>query len=79
MGTWIFWGVIVLAVFMGIVLLSLLTMAKRSDQIYARMLRGEEIASSANPLHQPAPETMPLIGSGEAQPQRDLSASVAAS
>ncbi len=34
MGTLIFWGVIVLGVFLGIVLISLLSMAKRTDQIY---------------------------------------------
>jgi hypothetical protein len=78
MGTLILCGVIVLGLFMGIVLISLLAMAKRSDQIYECMLRGEAIASPANPLHQPASETLVLTSSGEARPQRDLSASVAA-
>ena len=78
MGTLIFWGVIVLGLFMGIVLISLLTMAKRSDQIYDRMLRGEAIASPAKPLHRPASETLSPTSSGEARAPRDLSPSVAA-
>jgi hypothetical protein len=78
MGTFFFGEVIVFAVFVGIVLLSLLTMAKRSDQIYARMLHGEEIASPANQSEQPVSEIMRLIGSGDAKPERDLSAPVAA-
>jgi hypothetical protein len=79
MGTLVFWGVIGLGVCLGILLLCLLTTAKRSDQIYERLLEGEEIASPANSFYRPACETLPHIASGEAQPQRDLNASVAAS
>ena len=78
MGTLIFWGVILLGLFLGIVLISLLSMAKRTDQIYDFMLRGEEIATPAKPLYRPASETLSPTSSGEARPQRDLSASVAA-
>ena len=78
MGTLIVLAVIVLGVFLGIVLFSLLSMAKRTDQIYDRMHRGEEIATPANPLYRPASETLSPTSSGEARPQRDLSASVAA-
>jgi hypothetical protein len=78
MGTPIFWGVIVLGVFLGIVLISLLSMAQETDQIYDRKLRGEEIARPANPLYRPVSETLSPTSSGKAQPQRDLSASVAA-
>ena len=42
MGTLIFWGVIVLGVFLGIVIFSLLSMAQRGEQIYDLMHRGEE-------------------------------------
>ena len=78
MGTLIFWGVILLGLFMGIVLISLLSMAKRTDQIYEIMCRGEEIPTPAKPLYRPASETLSPTSSGEARPQRDLSASVAA-
>ena len=78
MGTLIFWGVIVLGLFLGIVLISLLNMAQRSERIYDRMLRGEEIARPANPLYRPATEILKQTSSGESRPQRDLSASVAA-
>ena len=50
MGTLIFWGVIVLGVFLGIVIISLLSMAQKGEQIYDLMYRGEEIATPANPL-----------------------------
>jgi len=49
MGPLIFGGVIVLAVFLAIVLMALLSMAKRTDQIYEFMCRGEEITSLTNP------------------------------
>ena len=78
MGTLILGGVIVLSVFLGIVLFSLLSMTKRTDQIYDLMYRGEEIATPSNPLYRPASETLSSVSSGEARPQRDLSASVAA-
>jgi hypothetical protein len=78
MGTLIFWGVIVLGVFLGAVIISLLSMAKRTDQIYDRMYRGEEIPTPANPLFRPASATLSPTSSGEARAQRDLSASLAA-
>ena len=78
MGTLIFWGVIVLGVFLGIVIISLLSMAQKGEQIYDLMYRGEETATPANPLYRPASETLSPTSSGEARPQRDLSASVAA-
>ena len=78
MGTLIFWGVIVLGVFLGLVIFSLLSMAQRGEQIYDLMYRGEEIATPANPLYRPASETLSPTSSGEARPQRDLSGSAAA-
>ena len=51
MGTPIIFAVIVLGVFMGTTLFSLLIMAQRTDQIYDRMLRGEEIAVPSNPCY----------------------------
>ena len=73
-----FLGVIVLGVFLGIVLFSLLSLAQKGEQIYDLMYRGEEIATPANPYYWPASETLSPTSSGEARPQRDLSASVAA-
>jgi hypothetical protein len=78
MGTLIFWGVIVLGVFLGIVIISLLSLVQKGEQIYDLMYRGEEIATPANPYYRPASETLSPTSSGEARPQRDLSASVAA-
>src|SRR5665648_257805 len=65
-----FLGVIVLGVFLGIGLISLLSMAQKTDQIYDRMLRGEEIATLSKPLYRPASETLSPTSSGEARPQR---------
>lgn len=78
MGTLIVLAVIVLGLFLGIVLIALLSMAQRTDQIYDCMLRGEEIATASNPLYRPASEALLPTRSGEARAQRDLSASVAA-
>jgi hypothetical protein len=78
MGTLIVLAVVVLGVFLGIVLISLLTVAKKADQIYDRMHRDEEIAARANPYYRLATETLLPTCSGEAQPQRDLTASVVA-
>ena len=79
MGTLIFWGVIVLGVFLGIVIFSLLSMAQKGEQIYDLMHRGEEHTHVRRNLYYlPASETLWPTSSGEARPQRDLSASVAA-
>ncbi|MDP2047243.1 MAG: hypothetical protein Q8L00_13640 [Deltaproteobacteria bacterium] len=78
MGTLIFWGVIVLGVFLGIVIFSLLSLAQKGEQICELMYRAEDIATPTNPLYRPASETVSPTSSGEARPQRDLSASVAA-
>jgi hypothetical protein len=78
MGTLIVLAVIVLGLFLGIVIISLLSMAQKGEQIYDLMYRGEEIATPANPLYRPASETLSPTSSGEARPQRDLSASAAA-
>jgi hypothetical protein len=78
MGTLMVWGVMVLGVCLGIVIFSLLSLAQKGEQVYDLMYRGEEIAPPANPLYRPASETLSPTSSGEAQPQRDLSASAAA-
>jgi hypothetical protein len=78
MGTLIILAVVGLGVVLGIVIFSLLSMAQRTDQIYDCMLGGEEIAPSLHPLYRPASEALLPTSSGEARPQRDLSASVAA-
>jgi hypothetical protein len=73
-GALIFWGVIGLGVFLGIVLLS---MAKMTDQDCDRALLGEELATTPSPLYRPATETLSPASCGEARPQRDLRASAA--
>ena len=76
MGTLIFWGVIVLGVFLGIVIISLLSLAQKSEQIYDRVHRGEKIATPADTYYLPASENLSPVSSCEVRPQRDLSASV---
>jgi hypothetical protein len=78
MGTVIVLAVIVLGVFLGIVIFSLLSLAQKGEQIYELMYRAEDIATPSNPLYRPASETLSPTSSGEARPQKDLSASVAA-
>jgi hypothetical protein len=65
MGTMLFLVVVVWGVFMGIVLFSLLSMAKRTDQLYDRMHRGGERCTRLNPLYQLASETLSPTSSGE--------------
>jgi hypothetical protein len=78
MGTLIVLGVIVLSVFLGIVIISLLSMAQKREQIYERLHLGEERATLENACSWPATETLSPTSNGEARLQRDLSASVAA-
>jgi hypothetical protein len=63
---------------MEIVIFSRLSMAQRGEQIYDPMHRGENIPTSADTYYLPATETLKQTSSGEARPQRDLCASVAA-
>jgi hypothetical protein len=78
MGALIFWGMIVVGVFLGIVIFSLLSLAQKGEQIYELRYRAEDIATPPNPLYRPATETLSPASCGEAPPQRDLSASAAA-
>jgi len=78
MGTLIVLGAIVLGGMLGIIIFSLLSMAKKGEQIYEVMLRGEEIVTPVNPLNRPTSETPSPTGSGEARPQRNLRALVVA-
>jgi hypothetical protein len=75
MGILILGGMIVLVLFMGIVVFSLLSMAQKGEQVYDQMYRGEEIATPVNPLDQPTPATLSPTSSGKVQPRRDLNAS----
>jgi len=75
MGTLIPWGVIVLGVFLGIVIISLLILAQKGEQIYDCMHRGEKIATPADTYYLPASITIAPSSSGEARAQRDLSIS----
>ena len=76
MGILILGGVIVLVLFMGIVVFSLLSMAQKGEQVYDQMYRDEEIATPVNPLDRPSPEPLSPTSSGKVQPQRDSSASM---
>jgi hypothetical protein len=77
-GLLIFGGVIVLGVFLGIVLISLLSLAQKGEQIYDLMDRNEKIATPADTYYLPAKETPKQTSRGEPRPQIDLSAPVVA-
>jgi hypothetical protein len=72
MGTLIFWGVIASGVFLGIVIIILLSLAQKGEQIYDRMHRGENIATPADTYYLPASKTLSPTSSGNAQPQREI-------
>ena len=78
MGTLIFWGVIVLGVFLGIMLISLSSMAQKAEEVYDRMPCGDKIGTRADTYCLLASETLSPISIGEVRPQGDLSESVAA-
>ena len=78
MGTLIVLGVIGLSGILGIVLISLLRMAKKTDQFYDRILCGEEMATPPALHYLPVSEIGPPASGGEARTQRDLNASAAA-
>lgn len=76
-GTLIFWGAMVLGGLMGILLVSLSSMAQKAEEVYDRMPRGDEIGARATcPV--PAPEPLSPASRGEVRPQGDLRESVAA-
>jgi hypothetical protein len=79
MGTLIFWGVIVLGVFLGIILFSLLSMAQKAEEVYDRMPRGDGIGIREDTYFVPASEPLSPASRGEVRPQGELSESVAAS
>jgi hypothetical protein len=78
MGTLIFFGVIVLGLCPGIVIISLLYMAPKGEQVYEYSDRGETIATAADTYYLPASETLSPTSGGKARPLRDFSASAVA-
>jgi len=74
-----FLGVIALGVFLGIVIISLLSMAQKGEQIYELMYRGERIGASTDSYSLPASEIRSPASNGEVRADRDLSSSVTAS
>ena len=79
MGTLLVLAVVFGGVFMGMVLYSLLSVAKRIDQLDNCSHRPEEIGAPENSVYQPASATPPPASSGEERLQRDLNGAVAAS
>jgi hypothetical protein len=78
MGTLLLWGLIVLGLFMGLVIISRLSLAPKGDRFYDHMHRGEEIPTPAKPLYWPALETLSPARNGKDQVQRDINVSMAA-
>jgi hypothetical protein len=68
----------VLGVFLGIVMISLLSMPQKGEHIYDLIDCGEALAAPADTYSLPASEILSTTSSGEARPQRDLRVSVAA-
>lgn len=62
----------VLSIFLGIVLISLLAMAQKSDQLYDLMPGGEEMVTPADTYLLPASETLSPTSHKEARPRGDL-------
>jgi hypothetical protein len=79
MGTLIFWGVIVLGEFLGIVLISLSSRAQKAEEVYERMPSGDKIATRSDTYCLLVSGTLSPTGINEVGAQGDLSASVAAS
>jgi hypothetical protein len=73
MGTLIFWAVIVLGVFLGMLLISLLSLAQKAERVYDLMDRTEKMATLEDSYHLPGSEIPSPATSGETRPQRDLS------
>ena len=78
MGTLIFWAGTLLGVFLGIVLISLLTMARKGGEVFDSMTGGDTIATRSGTYCLPASETPSPISCHEMRPQGDLSGSVEA-
>jgi hypothetical protein len=58
MGTLIVLAVFVLGLFLGMVIISLLSLEQKGEQIYNLMYRGEEISTPADTYYGPASETL---------------------
>jgi hypothetical protein len=56
MGTLVFWGVIVVGIFLGIIIFSLLSMAQKAEEFYDHMPCGDKKG--------PQPDTYCLLASG---------------
>ncbi len=61
-----------LSIFLGIVLISLLAMAQKTDQDHDLMPGGEEMVTPADTYLLPAPETLSHTSHHEARPQGDV-------
>ena len=79
MGTLIVLALIVLGLFLGIMLMALFSMAKRSDQPIGFMYRDEEIDLPSNHLDRLVSPTPARTSRGETRSHRELNVSVAAS
>jgi hypothetical protein len=78
MGNLMIWAGTLLAVCLGMVLISLLTMARKAEEVYDRMPRGEKIATRADTYYLPASEILSPTSRGEVRSFGDLSGSVEA-
>jgi hypothetical protein len=78
MGTIIFWGAIVVGGILGIILISLASMAQKAEEFYDHMPCGDGKCLEADTYSVPAAETLSPTSRGEVRPQRALSESVVA-
>jgi hypothetical protein len=77
MGTMIFWGVIVLGGFLGIILISLSSMAQKAEEVYERMPGGGTIAIQSDTQSAPASKPLSPAKRDEKRPQREVRKSAA--
>ena len=71
MGTLIFGAGILLGIFLGIVLISLLNMTPKDDEFSDLMNRDGEIPTPEDTYRLPTSETRLVTGGGAARPRRD--------
>jgi hypothetical protein len=63
---------VLLVIFLGIMLFSLLDMAQETDEAYDLLDRGEEMATPMNPYYVSTSETLLSASLAEERPERDL-------
>jgi hypothetical protein len=78
MGTLLFWGVIVAGGFLGIILISLLSMAQKAEEVYERLPGVDTMTTRSGPHYLSATENPLPANRDEVRLQGKMRESVAA-